>query len=279
MKLTRKQLAEAKRLRSNLTNTELFDHLVANFGYKGKITSLRTELYRKGIFKVEMLRWKDEEVKYLLENLPKMGNNEIAKNLSTKKRKISGKQVEKKMNLLKVTRTKEQLDFIRERNRQKGSYKKGNTKMWKTRGVAPEGDIKIQIRNKKPIYMIKVNGTYIPYARYRYLELHGSISPGYKIYFKDNNPFNIADDNLEERKAGSLKGWRLEEYRKHISEYFLNKKMKTEEVLTQVKKQITKQVPQEKIPVRLDRRTVIYVQPGVDIAALKQRIANRNYLR
>lgn len=279
MKLTRKQLAEAKRLRSNLTNSELFDHLVANFGYNGKMTSLRTELYRKGIFKVDMLRWTDEEVKYLLDNLPTMGNNEIAKNLSTKKRKISGKQVEKKMNLLKITRTKAQLDVIRERNRQKGSYKKGNTNMWKTRGVAPEGHKKIQIRNKKPIYMIKVDGNYTPYARYRYLELYGSIKPGNKIYFKDNNPFNIADDNLEERRAGSLKGWRLEEYRKHISEYFLSEKMKTEQELPEVKKEIPKQVPQEKIPVRLDNRTIIYVQPGVDISALKQRIADRNYLR
>lgn len=279
MKLTRKQLSEAKRLRDNLTNTELFDHLVANFGYTGKMTSLRTELYKKGIFKVKMLRWSPKQVQYLLDHLPIMGNNEIAKNLSTKRQKITGKQVEKKMSLLKVTRTQEQLDVIRERNRKKGSYRKGNANMWETRGVAPEGHIKIQVRNGTPIYMIKINGMYIPYARHRYLELYGAIRPGNKIYFKDNNPFNIADDNLEELKAGSLKGWRLEAYRKHIAEYFLNKKMKTEEVIPEVKKEEPKRVTQQKIPVRLDKRTIIYVQPGVDIAALKQRIADRNYLR
>jgi len=279
MKLTRKQLAEAKRLRDNLTNTELFDHLVANFGYTGKMTSLRTELYKKGIFKVKMLRWSPKQVQYLLEHLPIMGNNEIAKNISTKRQKITGKQVEKKMKLLNVTRTQEQLDVIRERNRKKGSYRKGNANMWKTRGVAPDGHKKIQIRNKKPIYMIKVDGCYTPYARHRYLELHGSIKPGNKVYFKDNNPFNIADENLEERKAGSLKGWRLEEYKKHISEYFINKKLKTQESIPVVKKEEPKQVPQQKIPVRLDNRTIIYVQPGADIAALKQRIADRNYLR
>jgi hypothetical protein len=280
MKLTREQLAEVKRLRSNLTNKELLDHLVSNFNYKGELTSLRTELYKKGIFKVKMLRWTPKQVKYLLDNLPTMGNTEIAKNLSTKRQTITQKQVEKKMKLLKITRTRDQLDAIRERNRKNGVYKTGNINMWKTRGIAPEGDIKIQVGNGIPRYMIKINGAYTPYARHRYLELHGTITPGHKVYFKDNNPFNISDENLEAQKAGSLKGWQLDEYKKHIAKYFANEKMKTEELaVPKPKAQDPKRDTHQKIPVRLDNRTLIYVQPGTDIAALKKRIADRNYLR
>lgn len=201
MKFTEQQLVFIAENFDSLTSRQLFDVLSFEHGLSCQYTSYRTELYNNGFYKVRMRRWTEKETKFLYDNYKTMGNIEIAEKLSKKNRVFNKKQIEKKMKLEKITRTREEINAIIRKHKEAGRYSEANFKRWEE-AKYPEGFLKTQKINGKPVVKIKVDGVFIPYARYRYQQLHGPIPEGYRIKFKDCNPLNISDENLSIFKGG-----------------------------------------------------------------------------
>lgn len=142
-----------------LTSKEIFSKLVNEFHLKHQYTSFRTELYRLGFYKVEMRRWSRREKQFLLENYKKIGNKQIAKLLSTPGRKFTDKQVQKKIRLLELKRTKEDLQFIIDNHKKSGVYSEGNYKKWRNIKGVPSISIskKEEIIVKPKLKTIMIN--------------------------------------------------------------------------------------------------------------------------
>lgn len=252
-----------------LSNDQLYNHLVENFGYQGSKTTMRTYMYDNNMKKTNMMRWTDKETQFLLDNYKTKGNTEIAKKLSKKNRVVTKKNVEKKLRLLKISRTPEEIKAIINNNVKSGIYSKANFKKWEGIKIQ-EGKTVIQISNGRPIVMIKINETLTPYARHRWIELNGIPEPGMRVHFKDCNPLNVEDDNLELRKGCSYSGLEIAKYNRFCREYIIKNKIQEEPVVSsEPKKQ--KDVYQGLITVRINSKTVIQVKPGTNIEALRQR--------
>ncbi len=276
MTFNRVQLQEVKKMYKQLSNQELHRHLVVNFGYKLASTSMRTEMYKRGLKKCEILRWTEEEASFLLENYKTSGNIEIAKKLSKKGRLFDKKNVEKKMKLMSLKRTKSDISFIRNKAKKNGVYSKANFERWESKKY-PEKHIKVQVSNGYPRVMIKINGKFTPYARHRFLEIYDSVPKGYVVFHKDGNPLNIEDDNLSVQKRTGFSGDYRSKYRRNVQKYLseenftktLNEVPKLP--VTEKKKEIQKPVERRTIAVRINEKTVINVLPGTDIEKLKQK--------
>ena len=72
--------------------------------------------------------------------------------------------------------------------------------------------------------LIKINETLTPYARHRWIELNGIPEPGMRVHFKDCNPLNVEDDNLELRKGCSYSGLEIAKYNRFCREYIIKNK-------------------------------------------------------
>ncbi|QDP86047.1 hypothetical protein FNJ88_11005 [Chryseobacterium sp. SNU WT5] len=133
MKFTYDQLEYIKENFKNKTSINLFNHLVKEFDFKFCYTSFRSELYVNGFHKVIMRRWSKSETDFLLNNYKSIGNIEIGKLLTKGKRVFTKKQVQKKMQLLNLKRTDQELQLILERNKSNGLFKDCGIKAWETR--------------------------------------------------------------------------------------------------------------------------------------------------
>lgn len=141
MNFTINQLAFIQENFDSKTSKRLFEDLVSELDYNKGYTSYRTELYRIGYHKIIMVRWSKAETTFLKENYKTIGNVEIAKALSKNNRVFTKRQVQKKLQLLKITRTDEELENILERNKANGVYVLGAKKTWITR--------KLKIKNNE----------------------------------------------------------------------------------------------------------------------------------
>jgi hypothetical protein len=253
-----------------LSNDELYKHLVVNFDYKGCSTSLRTYMYTNGMKKTNCLRWFPHETKYLLDNYQTKGNIEIAKKLSTKKRPFTKKNIQKKMRLLKISRTPAELQNIIKSHVKQGLYSKANFKNWVERKIK-EGQKVVQITDGRPKVMIKSNGLLTPYARFRYEQLHGTIEKGMRVHFKDCNPLNISDENMELRKGCSYTGIERIKYDRACREYIKNK-TKENPIVEQPEPEANTNQFKGLITVRINAKTVIQVKPGTDLNLIKERL-------
>ena len=272
-KLTRKEVKEIKWLRQKLTTKELLAHINANrqASERMQLTAFRKLLYEKNIKKCRVLRWTEEETAFLLANYKTAGNKEIAEKLSKHGRVFTKKNIEKKMMLLGIKRTYEERMAIIQQHKANGVYKRANRKLAEARRIK-QGTMKVQLRNGKPIWVIKVGDRLTPYPRYRYQQLHGDIPKGYKVYHKDMNPLNVADDNLFIRKAGGLTQAEKKLYAKNVRRYFEKqyRDSRVDEPAPVEPKPVKKT---KSIPVRINDKTIIYVKPGTDIEALKRKLA------
>lgn len=276
MTFNRVQLQEVKKMYKQLSNKELHQHLVVNFGYKLGSTSMRIEMYKKGLKKCEILRWTEEETSFLLENYKTSGNIEIAKKLSKKGRLFDKKNVEKKMKLMSLKRTKSDISLIRNKAKKNGVYSKANFERWESKKY-PEKHIKVQIGNGYPRVVIKINGKFTPYARHRFIELHGPVPKGYVVFHKDENPLNVEDENLFIQKRTGFSGDYRAKYKRNVQKYLseinftkiLNEA--PEPPVTKKKKKTQKPIERRTIAVRINEKTIINVLPGTDIEKLKQK--------
>ncbi len=271
-KITDEQKKEIRRKWKTLSNDQLLKHLIENFGYTGCKTTVRTFMYKNGMKKTNCLRWTPKETEYLLNNYKTKGNIEIATKLSTKKRPVTKKNVEKKMKLLKISPTIEEKLKIIQNHQKKGTYSKANYKRWEELKIK-EGDKTISVVCGRPTYLIKVNNILIPYARHRYIELNGPIEKGMRVHYKDCNPLNVSDENLEIRKGCSYSKEERLKYNRFCREYVINNKMK-DKLQKSVPTSPIKNKPEVTkglVTLRINEKTVIQVRPGTNIEHIKEK--------
>jgi len=162
--------------------------------FSGKVHDLG--LYR---FKIESW-WTEEQKKFLIDHYKQIGNVELAEIYNSKwprGKKWTIKHIEKKLTLLNLRRTKEDLRKVKIRNIGRGSWK--NMSTWDTRGAIPTGAIRVWYfgGNKRwPSKVIKTDVGYLIYSRYLWEKHFGAIPKDHIVTFKDRNPLNVTIDNL-----------------------------------------------------------------------------------
>lgn len=177
-----------------------------------ELPAIRHQCRRMGLAKCIQIRWSKEDIEFLRSNYKTMGNIEIAEILTEKGRsyrmidgknvvrKFTKKNIEKKIKLLKLVRTEEDLKFIRQHNFEIGKgycwTKEENAYTLGLKPVFDEGVIRIWNTNGYDRKYIKINGGFISYARYQYEKYFGAVPKGYNVWHKDGDQLNCDPDNL-----------------------------------------------------------------------------------
>jgi hypothetical protein len=176
----------------NMTNQELANKLGL------KLTVTRNRLYALGLKRMKLQYWTAEQVQFLKDNYKTIGDTELAEIFAKKWEKEKGwtkKHIEKKRRYLKLKRSKTHLKDIFIRNVQLGRYGLCAVNAWKTRGVTPEGGIKVWGRHKQ-VYK-KIDSKYIKLSHHVWEQHHGAVPAGTLIVHKDGNGLNCELDNLQ----------------------------------------------------------------------------------
>lgn len=201
---------------NSMTNQQLLDEINSKRLTPVSYGSMRLQFIRMGILRQIQIRWSQEDIEYLKRNFRKKGDYELAIRLTKRRktfrvidgkkvyRKFNKKNVEKKRELLKLKRTKEELDAILQRNIKIGIKpvftKDDNYWTRNYEQIAEENEIRIWKRDNSTLYrVIKINGKFTPYTRWFY---HNYIAPvpSNKIVFHiDMDSLNDEPDNLEVR--------------------------------------------------------------------------------
>jgi len=193
-----------------MTWSELLDAVNAIRPASGQveISALRHQVKRMGLTKGIQIRWSEQDIRFLQKNYTKIGNVEMAEILTKKRRTfrmINGKKVcrtftkkhiEKKMVLLGLHRTPEQILAIKRRNLTTTNSRvlTSEDNLW-TRGIlkaSEEETVKIW-KGKR---YIKINGSFTPYARWFYHNFIERIPKGWMVYHLDCDILNDEPDNL-----------------------------------------------------------------------------------
>lgn len=232
--------------------------------YPVNMSALRHQMRRMKLIKgVRLIHWIPEQTDFLLRNYKSMGNIEIAKKLNKMKltkRKFNKKHIEKKMNLLGIKRSEDQLLFIKNKHKELGHYP-GRVH------AKEEGTVHVRIMNGIPHPHIKKGNFFVKQCREVYKQQVGNIPPGHMIHFKDYNTMNLEPSNLILKKVGDLtrydKQKMLSIARENIER--LNRPViKNQEI-----QRASINRPDHKIKVIINPRLTLYVKPGTNIEALK----------
>ena len=200
----------------SMTNQQMCDWINDNRNKSSQLTTsavihrCRTLGLKRGI----QIRWDFEDIERLMFWFPLMGNTEIAQLLNeygTTKRNFTKKHIEKKMVLLGLKRTDEQLLRIRENNQICGCFVH---KVWETRPVAKEEDTRIWNCNGKRYRQIKINGKFIPYTRWFYNNFIEKLNKTDIVFHLDFDSLNDVPENLEKREKRRKSS--AEDYKKAI---------------------------------------------------------------
>jgi len=201
---------------NKLTNQQLLDAINAKRSKPVGYSAMRHQFIRMGILRQIQIRWSQEDVNYLKKHFRKKGNVELAILLTKRKktfrvidgkrvyRQFNKKHVEKKLKLLKLKRTPEEVSAIKKRNIEIGLTPviTSSDNYW-SRGVrqkSKDGDIKIWKRQDgKLIRVIKVDGKFTPYSRWFYHNFISPVPAGMNVFHIDLDPLNDDPENLELR--------------------------------------------------------------------------------
>lgn len=188
---------------------QLLEHINQNRSVQIHISSLRDKCRELGLFKsIRPDLWLPREVNFLLNNYRKMGNIEMCEHLNAFKnrsREFTAKTIWKKMQLMKIHRSEKELLRIRKKNIDGGMYAKSQHIAAAKRRY-PEGKTVIRKnRDGSKYYYIKHGDQMVQLHRFRWVQHHGIIPSGHKIYFKDGNTLNCRIENLICRKAGMFR--------------------------------------------------------------------------
>jgi hypothetical protein len=185
-----------------LSASKITEYLNKNRLKKFCIHSVRVKMYELGCNYGRIPEWTAKEVKFLVNNYKTIGNIELAVRLNGFKnpsRIFNKKTIEKKMNLLKIYRTDQDLLIIKEGHKKQKHYG-GRPRSY------PIGKISIIRTHNGKRYYIKIDsGKLVPYARILYKSTFGPIPVGMVIRFKDGNPMNCKPENLYAGKRGIVK--------------------------------------------------------------------------
>lgn len=181
---------------SKKNNWELAAHL--HLG----ITAVRMKLYSLGLKRMEMEYWTNVQINFLINNYRKIGDVEMAEIFEKKfpkNKKWTLKHIEKKRKYLNLNRTEKEVHAVFLRNKRKGRFKFCPVNRWIQMGVFPEGTVRIWKNNNGigRFKAIKINGAFVHYAHWLYMQHHGKFKPGHVIGFKDRNNMNVIIENLE----------------------------------------------------------------------------------
>jgi len=158
-----------------------------------KLQFLRAKCHAMKLYRMKLEYWTDEQVAFLRENYRHIGDKELASIFNTKWKKNKTwtlKHIEKKRSYLKLKRTKDELNAIRDRNVELSVWSrgKGNTH-WLTYGVARQGEIRmIVLASGRLTPMIKVGSFWKAWARYTWEQAYGTVPKGMMVCFKNDDP-------------------------------------------------------------------------------------------
>lgn len=254
----------------SLTNRELLEGINANRQKPITLMSLRHQLYRMNLKRGIQIRWSKADTKFLIKNYRKIGDVELAEELTLRRksyREINGKRVYrkfthkhvcKKRGLLELVRTQEQIKAINRRNREQGRVKdfSSTDNLW-TRGVkvaAKEGTIRVWKRGKDKFRYIKIDGVFIPYARWYYHNFISPVAKNQNVFHKDMDSINDEPDNLKVRNKSRIT---LQEIKEAISLLEIREQKITQEIPKLNDRQKSKQKQFELIRIRNLRRKLI----------------------
>jgi hypothetical protein len=172
------------------------------------MSALRHQVKRMGLSKGVMVRWSSDDIDFLRSNYTRMGNVEMAAKLNKEKktfrvidgrkvfRTFTKKHVGKKMKLLGLHRTPEQIRKIKKRNLTTTNYRvmTKECNLW-SRGVRKAANEE-SVRIWKGKRHVKINGKFIPYTRWFYHNFIEPIPTGYTVYHLDCDVLNDEPDNL-----------------------------------------------------------------------------------
>jgi len=191
-----------------------------NFG------ALRHQVRRMGLNKFTLIRWSKEDTDYLITNYTTIGNVEMAAELNkrhTTFRVINGvktfrffteKHVVKKLMVLGLHRTREEILKIRKRNLKTTNFKviTSEDNLWTQgkRKAYKEEEIRIWKRKR----FIKINGAFTPYTRWFYHNFVEPVPEGHIVYHLDCDTLNDDPVNLACIKKGGIRKYEM--YKKAI---------------------------------------------------------------
>lgn len=180
---------------NKMTNQQLADALGV------KVTWLRIHIYAMGLKRQNFEYFTAEQVDFLKVNYVFYGNTELAEIFNIMfPRKIKPWTIdsfEKKLGYLKLKRTKQQLDDIRNRYVKLGRFADGSKKAWSVRGVMQVGQIKVWRQNDKQAAYIKTEFGFMQLSRYLW-ELHyGKIPKNKFVVLNPGAPVICSIDDLE----------------------------------------------------------------------------------
>jgi len=177
-----------------LTNTQLADQLHI------KLSAVRHACYELGLKRMELEYFSKAQINFLKSQYHKIGDCELAELFQRKWPKKKGwtkKHIEKKRKYLRLKRTKKEIKKIHARNRIAGRFSQCPVKRWDKTGRAPEGQIRYWKRKDGTEYpVIKVDGTFMPWARWTWQSTVGPIPKGFNIVFADGDCHHLSIDNL-----------------------------------------------------------------------------------
>lgn len=169
------------------------------------ISVIRRIFHERNMFRIILEYWTDEQITFLKNHFKTIGDKELSYIFNIKFPKLKQwtmKHIEKKRKYLNLKRTKSQIDAIRQRNKKRGAWL--GTTTWETRGVAPDGEIRLwkASYNKKngdsTFYkVVKIDGKFHHYAHYLWSQVYGKMKPGHVVGFKDRDNLNCTIENLE----------------------------------------------------------------------------------
>lgn len=165
------------------------------------LTLVRNKCRELGLKHMEMEYWTTEQVRFLKANYKKYGDTELTEMFRKKWKKEKGwskKHIEKKRRYLNLKRTEAQKKVIKRGIVAKGTYARSVRKMWQTRGVAKEGEIRYwkQRGTERRVPFVKVKGSFVHWARHTWIQIHGPVPKGMNVIFTDGDPCNRQLSNL-----------------------------------------------------------------------------------
>lgn len=219
--------------------------------------------------------WSKEDRTFLIENFQELTCEELAARLS-----LSISQVKNKCRRLSLKKTKESLSKIYSVTNQ-GHYQKGNN----PRNMKYDNYISERVNYKgQLVKWIRISsGKWIQLHKHLWKEAGNIVPEGHVLRFKDKNPSNCCLENLEVGTRATNQSELFVAKKKKVNERAVRSVVLKKPLITaHVEPKRTAKVFDIKpidfsalISVKIDRRTTIYVKPGTDVDAIREKYGRK----